>query len=161
MKKQLIILIGAPCSGKSTWSKDYVNKNPNTLRFNRDEIRLMLKGKLKLEDTEEKVVTQMITEGIDNAFLENKSVIIDQTNCRLKYINGFINSSVNDPNIEIKFKIIHQPLEVLFERNINRSRVTGLPKIPEEIIINMHNNLTKMIETSEFKKLVDKYECLV
>lgn len=94
-------------------------------------------------------------------FEENKDVIIDQTNCRLKYINGFINAIAINPDIEIKFKIIHQPLSLLLERNIARARATGLPKIPEEIITNMYNNLLKMIETSEFKKLIDKHECLV
>ena len=159
--KKLIILIGAPCAGKSTWSKNYVGKYPNTVRFNRDDIRLMLQGKLTLDNPSEEIVTSMIHEGMDTAVSLGKDIIVDQTNCKLKYIKGLIDMVKNNPEIIIKLKIIHQPLELLLERNIERSRVMKTPLIPEHIIKNMYNNLNEMINSKEFKELTSKYEYLV
>lgn len=45
--KKLIILVGISGSGKSTWATEYIQKNPDTLRINRDDIRKSLVGTLK------------------------------------------------------------------------------------------------------------------
>ncbi len=155
MKPLLIILIGAPCSGKSTWSKKYVLTHANTLRFNRDDIRMMLAGLPILSALEEHVVTSMIDVGIKDALLSNKDVILDQTNCKLSYINKFVNA-FRDIS-EIKFKIFNGKISELWERNKNRSEETGIPKIPPEIIFNMYRNQGKLLQNEEFKKILEEY----
>jgi DNA transposition AAA+ family ATPase len=42
MASKLIVMKGLPASGKTTWSKAYVKSHPNTVRINRDDLRLML-----------------------------------------------------------------------------------------------------------------------
>lgn len=35
---------GLPASGKSTWAKEFVAKNPNFIRLNKDDFRAMMGG---------------------------------------------------------------------------------------------------------------------
>ena len=39
---KLILTVGIPGSGKSTWSQQYIRENPNTVRVNSDRLREML-----------------------------------------------------------------------------------------------------------------------
>ena len=41
MKKKVLILIGIPGSGKSTWSTEFVKENKDWVRINRDDFRFM------------------------------------------------------------------------------------------------------------------------
>ena len=43
INKVVKILVGLPGSGKSTWAKEFIHKNPNYIRFGRDVFRFMLK----------------------------------------------------------------------------------------------------------------------
>jgi predicted kinase len=42
-KLEVLVLIGIPGSGKSTWAKDFVSNNSDWIRVNRDDFRDMLK----------------------------------------------------------------------------------------------------------------------
>ena len=42
--KKLIILCGMIGSGKTTWARNYIKKNPGTLIISKDDIRRMLHG---------------------------------------------------------------------------------------------------------------------
>lgn len=44
MQKELIILLGPVCSGKTTWSMNYLKHNPDSFRFCYDEFIYMCKG---------------------------------------------------------------------------------------------------------------------
>ena len=52
----VIINIGIPASGKSTWSKEFVKNNRNYVRVNRDDMRLMLQSAQMMENKDEAVV---------------------------------------------------------------------------------------------------------
>lgn len=41
---KIIMTVGLPASGKSTWAKQYVRENPGTIRFNNDEFSYMTTG---------------------------------------------------------------------------------------------------------------------
>lgn len=161
MSNTLILLIGPPCAGKSTWSRGYVTEHPKTLRFNRDEVRMMLQGRPVLDSVDESIVTSMIVCGITEALSLGRNVIVDQTNCKLKYLKGFINAFGDRPDVDIKFKILNQSIDVLLERNKSRAINTGIPAIPEHVIHGMHNGLQSLLNSEEFKTLAEKYECLV
>ena len=63
MKKEnlkLLILIGIPGSGKSTWAKDYVKYNDNWVRVNRDDFRDMLKTSQVCENKIEDMITKLV-----------------------------------------------------------------------------------------------------
>ena len=91
MAKEIYLLIGAPCSGKTTWSKEFLKTNSNFLRTSRDEIRTMLTGKLVNNKAIEQLVTDMVYTIIEYASELDLSVIIDQTNCDFDGIIDFHN----------------------------------------------------------------------
>jgi len=84
MKKQeLIVSIGLPGCGKTTWAMDFIKHNPEYYNFNRDDMRLMLQGRgryNKFTKVRENVVTDIMQHGVEAALKEGKSVIISDTN---------------------------------------------------------------------------------
>lgn len=158
MKNKIIILIGAPCSGKSTWAKEYIKENRKTLRFNRDDIRMMMKNYPMLDGAEESVVTEMIYTGVSSGTSIGRDIIIDQTNVRLKYINGFIKTFCELHDMEVILVVIKRDVNLLLERNIERSTQTGIAKIPEDVIRRMYSQLEEMLKNKEFLKLTEIYE---
>jgi len=80
---ELIVTIGLPGSGKSTWADEFIKNNPNYFNVNRDDIRLMLQGRgryNKFTKTREDVVTEVQLSTARSAIKNGKSVIISDTN---------------------------------------------------------------------------------
>lgn len=113
--KKLIILVGISGSGKSTWTREYIQKNPDTLRINRDDIRKSLVGTLKnyyqnknikyLENT----VTNISEHILQKLLASNFSIIIDNTNLKIKDIERILELTKN-MLYEIEFKLVECPL---------------------------------------------------
>lgn len=154
-KPKLILLIGAPCSGKSTWSKKYIKENPRSLRFNRDDLRQMLCGLPIIDGLGESVVTNMIMSGVREALGSGRDVIIDQTNCKVKYLNVFIKQFQD--LADIRFIGFYLPKLDLYERNKKRAEETGIPEIPQHVIDTMVENLKNLIASKEFSDLVKQH----
>ena len=72
---KVILCRGIQGSGKTTWSKEYCNKNVNTIRVNRDDIREMfgIKWSKKLEA----VVKSCEFEAIRSAINMGFNVVVD------------------------------------------------------------------------------------
>lgn len=110
MGRSIIVLIGVSGSGKSTWSTNYIRENPNTLRINRDSIRLGLVGSLdgyyqrkdlnEIEGCVSYIESKMFKTILDN----HRNVIIDNTNLKKSYIQRWINESLDYPH-KIYFKL--------------------------------------------------------
>lgn len=144
----IYLLIGPPCSGKSTWSKNKLKQNSNCVRFNRDDLRIMLSNTMTPDKIVENTITKMINNGIKNAIEEGKDVIIDQTNCKSKYIDNFIEEFGYITDIQpVYFDI---SLEELLKRNQLRSLETKMLPIPENIIINMYKNYKQLINNFNY-----------
>jgi len=128
MKKQVIINVGVSGSGKTTWSTDYIKKNPNTLRINRDDIRKTLVGDLtgyyKRKDliSIENLVTEIEQTLLEKTLYYDNNVIIDNTHLQVKYINKIVSTlDYINKTIEVKFKIFDEAdSSVLKERVANR-----------------------------------------
>ena len=72
---------GIPASGKTTWARRWVNKDPNNrVRVSRDDIRNML-GPYWLRSREE-LVSIIEKNMVHNALLEDYSVVVDKMNLR-------------------------------------------------------------------------------
>ena len=74
----ILLTVGIPASGKSTWARNYVRENPDTIRVCRDDLRLMIGGAQMLDAKGEKLVTKLVEHTIANR--GKKDVIVDQTN---------------------------------------------------------------------------------
>ena len=121
-KQQLIICVGLPASGKSTWAKQWVREDAkNRVRVNKDDIRRMLttlwSGKL------EKIVKKIEFESVRNALDKGFSVVLDNTNFR---INQDIINVAKHYNVEIITQdFTHVSIEECIERDKNRFEKVG------------------------------------
>lgn len=132
--KELIMLIGLPGSGKSTWAKNYKEENKNVIIVSSDAIR----EELGLENTAEhnKIcfdeVEKRTIKGMKNGF----KVIVDATNLNYKKRMQFLRR-VCPKNEEIiaEAVVIATSYENCLKRNSERDRV-----VPEEVIKRMRES---------------------
>lgn len=88
---KMTICRGLPASGKSSWSREQVRGDlGNTVRVNRDLLRLMLNDNLFI-----KKITEPVTVSARNALIraylkQGKHVIIDDTNLDLKSLKSLV-----------------------------------------------------------------------
>jgi predicted kinase len=146
---KIMILVGIPASGKSTWAKDFVNQNPNWIRVSRDDYRLMLKNQQICDSKIESLINVILNQTITTSLVLGYNVIIDNTNVRKKYINQFIEEFEHLANIE--FKIFDIPLEKAIERDNHRQF-----KVGEDVIKRMFDSYMNLIKTFNFLPIQKK-----
>lgn len=130
---KLIITLGIPGSGKSTWAKQEAANNPKTIiRVCRDDIRNML-GTYWVP-TREDVVTMIENSCVDVGLHKGYSVIVDATN--FSSMNKW-KQLAKDLKIELEIKdFTDVPLNTCIERDQQRERPVG--KLIIEQMYNKH-----------------------
>jgi predicted kinase len=161
MVQKVIILRGLPASGKSTWAHNFILKNPEYIRINKDELRRMLHANKYSEENEQQVL-KIRNNIIRSELYDGKSIIVDDTNFNnlhikeiekiktdLEYSFEGARDKYGDIQIEVKnFNV--DPVECI-KRNALR---TESERVPEEVIWNMYNKYIKSQEYPEQTKLV-------
>jgi predicted kinase len=133
-----IILSGIPCSGKSTWAKK--QKLPI---LSCDKLRFKYFCYSNKYVFDPKVENEIWEDFYFRLNLLNRDVIIDNTNCRLSYINK-IKLTLNPVlKWDIEIKRFDCPLYKAYYRNIIRWITTG-KFIPFKVIKNMKTNYDKL-----------------
>lgn len=130
--REVIVTIGIPGSGKSTWAKEHIAKNTSYARVNRDSIREMM-GDTSLWQTEsfEALVTK-IQKRIVMGYLANRmNVVIDDCNTNKRTcdaIRGWVQEYVDGNGIPVGFrtKVFKTAYDVCVERDQNRDRTVGV-----------------------------------
>lgn len=125
MKKnnKILILIGVPASGKSTWASDFVYKNDNYIRVSRDDFRYMLKNSGVCEPKIESMVTDLVNESITNALLRNLNVILDNTNLKESHIDEIVQKFKYSADID--YRVFDISLDKAIERDSKREKSVG------------------------------------
>lgn len=73
--------LGLPASGKTTFAREFVTKNPNTVRANLDDLRLLLHGpQAKFNKNRERAAVLAQNGIIRAALSDGRDVICDDTN---------------------------------------------------------------------------------
>ncbi len=139
---KIILAIGIPASGKSTWSKEFVRRNNEYVRVCRDDYRLMLSQSQMLDPKGEKLVTKLVETAISNAINFKFNVIVDQTNVNIKYLNEMVDFCQKLADVE--FKIFDVPVELAIERDKQR----GSAMVGEEVIKKMYNNYLNLYDSN-------------
>lgn len=143
----IYIMVGPPCSGKTTLAKEILNYNDNIIRVNRDELRTMLKGKYVNGDYYvESLINILYKEFLRLACNSRRDILIDATHCKIKYINDIKKMLPENCNITIKYMVCSEPIWKLKIRNILRYFKTGV-WIPNKVIVDMYNN-SKAVESA-------------
>ena len=144
-RQQIILMVGIPASGKSTWAKEFIKNNSNYIRFCRDQYRIMLQFSQFLDNRGERLITDMIYSDIRLGLDAGYNIIIDQTNCKAKYLNEFIKKF--DYLADISIKIFDVDINTAIERDLNREASVG-----EEVISRMYNDYSNLMKTFDFSK---------
>ncbi len=86
-KSKIVVLVGIPCSGKSTIAQTWSNVNV----VSRDNVRLTLYGKDYNQFKQgEESVTKMFDYLVINYLSEGKNVLLDNCHCKVSYLNDVI-----------------------------------------------------------------------
>jgi len=146
------ILIGIPASGKSTWAINFIQKNPNYIRVNRDNFRLMLKNQQFCEPKIENLITTLTNQTIHQALNKNLNVIIDNTNLKISTIQNFIDEFKYMADIE------YQIFDISLEKALERNNTRQLP-VNSDVIKNMFKDYKILIDSFDFqpvKKILNR-----
>lgn len=161
MKKKLILTRGIQGSGKSTWAKNWVAKNPeHRIRINNDDLRSML-GPYWIPSRED-LVSNTKKEIALNAMRFGYDIVIDNMNLNPKEVKFWENivDAHNDTKpvtsdwykweYEIEFKDFFIPLEECIRRDAIRPNPIG-----EKVIRDTWRKYKHFIQTSEVEKYVN------
>lgn len=138
--KLFYIMVGIPCSGKSTWIKERI---PYWTKISRDDIREdMADGKYVFDPMLEHRVSGEFNRQLDQAFESGKHIVIDNTNVRISYIiNLRLHAEANGYTVVcIRMDI---PFWKAMWRNIVRRIKTG-KWIPYSAMLRMQNNFKRL-----------------
>ena len=142
--KKVILNIGIPGSGKSTETENFLAKNPDWMKVGRDDFRFMLRNQPFLDFKAENMITDMVVQSARKALLTGYNVIIDNTNCRLTYINAMIEALGDLADIDYRY--YDTPVDTCIERDSKREK-----KVGETIIRKMHKDLVIMLDSFDFQ----------
>lgn len=147
MKNKIIILIGISGSGKSTFAKDYVKNNSNSVIISRDTIRMALfgfneetyKDYYKNDTTErEKIVTTFFNTQIWNALENGLDVVVDNTHLNKEYLYAYKQFSVR-----LEICIFDINLDVCIQRDFERVKSVGA-----DVIRKQHKQFEKLLKSN-------------
>lgn len=135
---KLIMPMGAPGVGKTTWCKHYL-KTHEAEYISRDDIRFSIVKENEEYFSKENQVYKEFIKKINDALAQNKTVIADQTSLNKKARIKLINSLKEKPD-EIIAVYLKNSLETILKQNKKRK---GRSCVPEQSVINMFNSIEK------------------
>ncbi len=145
---QLLILVGAPGSGKSTFAKYFIRTEENWMRLCRDDFRTMHFTYSNLPPHEEGLITQMVDASIETLLRKRCNVLLDATHCRAEYLNYYIEKF--NFLADISFKVFEVNAKTIANRCAKRYAETGkfIPNKVQQRYINELNELKSHFDFS-------------
>ena len=133
VKQKVIICQGIPASGKSTWAKELVAKDPTWKRINRDDLRAMIHAGAKWNKTLEKAITTARNELILTFLNCGYNLVIDDTNFgnTPDELMAVISEFKGDFEVEVKY------FKVTLQEALRRNAERGRP-VPDSVVKQFH-----------------------
>ena len=147
---KLLILVGAPGSGKSTFARYFLRTEDNWVRVNRDDFRLMQFGDSLMIPFYEERISKMVDASVLALLKSDTNVLIDATNTSLRTIQDMVNAYTE--YADISFKVFDVPVEELVKRCDKRFAETG-KFIPKGVIEKNVSNLNHTLEKFNFEPI--------
>jgi len=149
MKKnlQILILIGVPASGKSTFARYFIRTEENWARLCRDDFRMMHFTWSNMSPREESLITDMLDASVEALLKKRSNVLIDATHCRAEYLEHYIEKF--NHLADISFKIFDTDTREVTERCEKRNKETG-KFIPANVLRKYQKELEELKESFDF-----------
>ena len=147
---KLLILVGAPGSGKSTFARYFIRTEDNWVRVNRDDFRLMQFGDTLMSPFYEERITKMVEISVITLLKNHTNVIIDATNSSLRTLEDMVRTYTE--YADISFKVFDLSVEELVKRCDKRYEQTG-KFIPKSAIEKHVTQLQYTKEKFDFKPI--------
>ena len=131
---KVYLLVGSPGSGKSTWRKDFISKNPNTKCVCPDEYRAIIGGNA----ANQAVSFQAFCACYDDMkqYLDQgKDVIVDATNMYRRTRKKFIQIA-REKSASVVAMVFEVDKPTLLKRIAKRVSEGGM-NVPENVVDNM------------------------
>lgn len=147
----LIMMIGLPGSGKSTYAKKLIEANKNIAYVSRDEVRYEYVSDQAHYFDHEKEVYKEFCNRIDMHLLRGETVIADATHLNIKSREKLLKSLQVIPD-KIIAVIVNTPFEICMERNAARQ---GIIRVPDQTMYRMKHTFRKPSITEHFDQIVE------
>lgn len=121
-RPSLILLVGIPGSGKTTYAEKYIEEHPGTVHLSSDKIREELWGNEATQGDNNEVFSLMQSRAIE-VLNNGLSVLYDATNVTRKDRAYII--SLCPKFVKIECHIVWAPIETCIERDAARERTVG------------------------------------
>jgi predicted kinase len=137
MKNKIIVLKGLPASGKSTWAKEFLDRNmfadkqTGWLRINKDDLRAMMHNS-KWSKGNEKQILLVRDAAIRAALAGGYNVIVDDTNFAPQHVETITNIA-KEFKAEVEVKFFDVSLADCLLRNQNRPN-----RVADQVIKDMY-----------------------
>ena len=148
-RPSLIVLVGIPGSGKTTYAEKYIKEHPNAIHLSSDLIRKELWGDEATQGDNNKVFSLMQSRAID-ALNNGQSVVYDATNITRKDRSYIITLCFKF--VKIECHIIWAPIETCIERDAARERTVG-----KEVI----DRMLKRFQAPYYDEGIDEIKVIV
>lgn len=149
MRPKLIVCCGIPGSGKTYYSKEYIEKNPNTIHLSSDSIRAELYGDESIQGDPNEVFTLMQKRAVE-ALNNGQNVVYDATSITRKDRAGIIGACPKFAKIEAH--VVWAPIETCIERDAARERTVG-----KEVI----DRMLKRFQASYYDEGIDEIKVIL
>lgn len=137
-KRNAVVMIGLPMSGKSTFINNFKESNPDYVIISRDEIILELgqgaSYSKAYHSVDQSEVDKVFDERIKNAVANKKDIIFDLTSLSKKARRRISSKLTKDYSLYAK--VVITDLETLIQRNKDRSEIAG-KYIPWKVVSGM------------------------
>ena len=117
-KQKLIILVGLPSSGKTTYAKEYLRRNPNVAIVSSDRIRNDI-DELNIKIQNETKIFKEMRHRVRKSLKFGRDVIVNATNLKIKYRKVFIDLG-KEFGATVEIHMVVTPFDVCCEREIKR-----------------------------------------
>lgn len=133
---KVIMLKGLPASGKSTYAKELLSKDPMFKRVNRDSLRDMIDGG-KWSENREKLIRRSQLALAELFTSQNFNIVVDDTNFSESAQNMW-RQFAEQHKAKLETKFFDTPVEECIKRDLARPNSVG-----QDVIMRMYNDFLK------------------